>query len=69
MHFPFTKQLILIQFVEIYREETVPLIGDIHVKHDNKGTDSREEDEIKAISKILYMSYRALFPYPEDLYS
>lgn len=67
MHFPFTKQLILIQFLEIYREETVPLIGDI--KHDNKGTDSREEDVIKAISKILYMSYRALFPYPEDLYS
>lgn len=39
------------QFLEIYREETEPLIGNI--KHDNKGTDSREEDKMKAISKIL----------------
>lgn len=32
----------------MYRKEIEPLIGD--VKHDNKGTDSREEDEIKALT-------------------
>lgn len=34
----------------MYREEIEPLIG--NVKHDNKVTDSREEDSIKALTNF-----------------